>query len=387
MSTLASFSTSETSICITASCAELALLIRASKDSLLSTWRTALRARMAATCGMSRRALDDHIPVLLDEIVAALERAVDVAGHPQVGRSTSSDHGLQRLADGFSVEEVVTEYNILRDCMHDLAERNGRGLSGKALHILNGALDTAIGTAIKAYVAQQARDTRQRREDYLAFLAHDLRTPLSAVAVSAHLIDADTSSHAPSSRLRRALDTLQRNVGALTRLVDKVLEENAGLDDDIRLERRDLELWPLAESLVRELQPIADAGRTVLFNQVPETLRVSADATMLRRILQNLVSNAIKHAHGGEVRITASERDGEPGTVVCEVADNGSGIPADRLPHIFEKFESDDREQGDLGLGLTICRSFVQAHGGEIAAGARAGGGTVMRFTLPAQRD
>lgn len=387
MSTLASVSTSQTSLCISATCAELALLMRTNKDALMAGWRAAVRPRMAAASGMSRPALDDHIPLLLDEIIGALERAVDVAGHPQVSRSTSSDHGLQRLTDGFSVEEVVTEYNILRDCIHDLAERHGRALTGKALHILNGALDTAIGTAIKAYVAQQARETQQRREDYLAFLAHDLRTPLSAVAVSAQLIELDTRSDASSSRLRSALDTLQRNVGSLTRLVDKVLEENAGLNDDIGLERREIELWPLAESLLRELQPIADASRTTLSNRVPDALRVHADATMLRRILQNLVSNAVKHAAGGEVSISAFEQQGEPGCVACEVADNGCGIAVERLPHIFDKFETDDMEQGHLGLGLTICRSFVQAHGGEITARAREGGGTVMRFTLPPRRD
>lgn len=363
----------------------MATLIRAQKDVLLAAWRAVLRARMSATSGMDRPALNDHIPVLLDEIVAAFERAREDADDPQVSRDTSSVHGLQRLANGFAVEEVVSEYNILRDCIHDMAERNGWALSGKALHILNRALDTAIGTAIKAYVMQQAHETRQRREDYLAFLAHDLRTPLGAVAVAAEIIGLDTTSDTADSRVRRALDILQRNVGTLTGLVDKVLEENAGADNETPLQRRDVELWPLAEGLVREMHPVAQAGRTVLVNQVPESLLVNADGALLRRILQNLLGNAIRHAGAAEVVIRA-RRVAEKAQVECEVIDNGCGIPEERLPHIFEKFETDRRGEGGLGLGLAICRSFVLAHGGEISAHARDGGGTVMRFSLPDAR-
>lgn len=171
----------------------------------------------------------------------------------------------------------------------------------------------------------------------------------------------------------------------LTGLVDKVLEENAGADNETPLQRRDVELWPLAEGLVREMHPVAQAGRTVLVNQVPESLLVNADGALLRRILQNLLGNAIRHAGAAEVVIRA-RRVAEEAQVECEVVDNGCGIPEERLPHIFEKFETDRRGEGGLGLGLAICRSFVLAHGGEISAHARDGGGTVMRFSLPDAR-
>src|SRR4029077_18067178 len=98
-------------------------------------------------------------------------------------------HGLQRLENGFDIEEVVAEYNILRGCIHDLADVNGLNLQGKPFHIINRVFDHAIGAALQTYATQRALEVQRRREEYLAFVAHDLRTPLNAISLATKVLE------------------------------------------------------------------------------------------------------------------------------------------------------------------------------------------------------
>lgn len=350
---------------------------------LLSAWRQKVRQIPAAT-QLDTPTLNDHIPVLLVELCTALEQGMgqELAAH--ITNGSSSIHGLQRLEDGFGIEEVVAEYNMLRHCIHELADSHHLNLQGQAIHILNGVLDTAIGAAIKAFVVQQALDTQRRREDYLAFVAHDLRTPLNAVALAAQLLEKDIAQHEAMERSRTVLKTLERNVGYLTTQVNKVLQENVSLETEsgIRLECRQLDLWPLVESLIHDLRPVAGSGSTKLINDVPQDLTVCADASLLRRVFQNLIANAIRHTPHGTIKLSARYAQAQK-LVECEVSDDGCGIAEERLPHIFDKFETDGKRATDFGLGLTICKTFVQAHGGNITVTSQPEQGTRFSFTLP----
>ena len=365
---------------------EAATVIRARREVLLSHWRRATRILPHAK-GLDTPTLNDHIPVFLEELAMAFEQGTEEAIAECVAKGSCPTHGLQRLGNGFEVEEVVAEYTLLRRCLHQLLEDSGVAMQGRMLHILNNALDAAIGSAIKAYVERQTLETQRRREDYLAFVAHDLRTPLGAIALGAQILERDMSESA-SPRARQALITLQRNVGYLSSLTSKVLEENLSLDTDggVRLERRRLDLWPLVESIVQDLHSVAESGRARLINDVPHDMTVYADASLLRRVFQNLIANAVRHAHDGEIRVSASHATAS-GEVMCEVSDNGCGIAQERLSRIFDKFETDGKRSTDVGLGLAICKAFVEAHGGRISVRSEAGEGSRFRFTLPDATD
>jgi two-component system, OmpR family, phosphate regulon sensor histidine kinase PhoR len=98
-------------------------------------------------------------------------------------------HGLDRLRIGFDVEEVVTEYNVLRDAIQTLAERHGISLQGWAARIVNRVLDRAIGLAVKTYATQKALEVQQRREEHLSFVVHDLKSPLAAMLMAASVLE------------------------------------------------------------------------------------------------------------------------------------------------------------------------------------------------------
>ena len=354
---------------------KLAVLIRRDLSALLSRWRHEVRALPSAQ-HLDAPTLNDHIPALLEELAEALATRSDETIAEALREGSPPDHGLQRLEDGFDIVEVVAEYNILRGCIHDLAEANGLSLGGTAFHILNRVLDGSIGLAVEAYARQSTSEIKHRREEYLAFVAHDLRTPLQAIALAASEVERVLPAPGTNAAGTPMIKTLQRNVRRLEALVGKVLEENKNPDaeGDLRLEQRSFDLWPLVQAVIQDIQPIAGTASTRLMNMVPDDLVVFADAGLLRRIFQNLLENAIEHTPRGEVRIGAREVNG---TIECWVSDNGVGIPRNLLHKVFEK---------DAGsLGLAIVKTLVEAHAGTVQLDSEEGRETIVRFTLPSR--
>src|SRR5689334_7867343 len=205
------------------SLATLATLIDRERDPVLAQWRGLVRA-MPSAMHLDTPRLNDHLPTLLVELAAALRSADDLTITGALREGSPPVHGLQRFDDGYDIEEVVAEYNVLRDCIHDLAEHHGVRLQGKPFHILNRVLDGAIGMAMQSFAKGQAAAVQRRREEYLAFVAHDLRTPLNAIAVSARVLETKFPKE-EASDAQRMLKTLNRNVTRLNVLVRKILDE------------------------------------------------------------------------------------------------------------------------------------------------------------------
>jgi two-component system phosphate regulon sensor histidine kinase PhoR len=366
---------------------ELATLIDRGRSSVLTSWRQQVRELPSAR-NLDIPALNDHMPGLLDELITALQTRSEQTIPEACSMRTPPVHGLQRVQDAFDIEEVVAEYNILRGCIHDLADDHGLSMQGSRFHIVNRVFDQAIGLALQTYATQRALEVRQRREDYLAFVAHDLRTPLNAIAMAGKVLERALPVSDPGSETARMLKALRRNVQHLERLVDRVLEENTNLQTEIgiKLQRREVDLWPLVEALTHDLHPVAGTSSTQLINNVPDDLVVYADASLLRRVFQNLIANAINYTPRGQIIICASG-PGADGAVECSVSDNGAGIPDDLLDKIFEKGTTDTDGDGGSGLGLAIVKNFIEAHGGQVTVESREGIGSTFRFTLPAEAD
>jgi signal transduction histidine kinase len=362
----------------------LAALIRQEHPHIIDEWRRQV-SQLPGAEALDTPTLDDHIPGFLKELSDALRSHSGETIAESHDPSSPPAHGLQRVHDGFDITEVVAEYNILRGCIHDLATRNGLTLQGEPFHVLNRVLDGAIGTAVQTFATQRALEIQQRREEYLAFMAHDLRTPLNAIALAANALEM-TLPERRGIETARMLKSLRRNVQQLEGLVNKVLEEHANLRTElgVKLERRRFDLWPLVEGLVHDLHPVAGTGSTRLVNEVPEDLVVHADAELVRRIFQNLISNAIRYTPRGEIVIGAREVS-DPRAVECWIRDNGTGIPERYQDGIFDQGETDPNIEGGSGLGLAIVKTFVEAHGGKVTVESKEGLGSTFRFTLPDQ--
>ncbi|MEO5799289.1 MAG: HAMP domain-containing sensor histidine kinase [Gemmatimonadales bacterium] len=361
----------------------LAALIAQERLALLSRWREQVR-QLESARQLDVPALTDHIPQLLDELVVALRAQSDETISEALSEGSPPAHGLQRLQEAFDIEEVVAEYNILRGCIHDLADENGLALQGKPFHIINRVLDLAIGLALQSYATERALEVQRRREEYLAFVAHDLRTPLNAISLAGRVLEKLGAGQ--SAEAAQMLNALRRNVHYLEGLVAKVLEESTNLETEtgISLERRDLDLWPLVEGLIHDLHPVAGTNSTQLINAVPDDMVIYADASLLRRVFQNLIANAIKYTPRGQVTIGAREHAPEGG-VECWVSDDGAGVPEALLAKIFEKGEGDPDNGSGTGLGLAIVKTFTEAHGGTVSAESKEGVGSTFRLSLPSR--
>ena len=273
-------------------------------------------------CGISiGRHSTITFPQLLDEIAEALREHRDESIPAVMLEGTPPAHGIQRLEDGFDLEEVVAEYNILRGSIHDLAEENGIDIRGETFHILNRVLDTAIGLAVQTYATQRALEVKQRREEYLAFVAHDLRTPLSAVSLSASLLEMSLEGQLADPNVSLAFATLEAEREATGRTGVDGAQGKHGRGRRVDGEAGPPTFRSLAarrESVFRSLAPVASTNGTELVNEVPTELTVFADASMLTRVLQNLVSNAIRYTPRGRVTVGAKPR-GRDGSIECWV--------------------------------------------------------------------
>ncbi|TVQ24348.1 MAG: sensor histidine kinase [Leptolyngbya sp. DLM2.Bin15] len=362
----------------------LAQLVDQEHDALLAEWRAQVRALPAAQ-DLDAPTLNDHIPHLLTELAIALRvGSGETIAQALVGDSPPT-HGLQRVKDAFNIEEVVAEYNILRGCIHNLAERNGLSMQGRPFHVLNRVLDGAIGAAVQSFATQKAIEVQQQREQYLSFVAHDLRTPLNAISLSVRVLETRLARDCNETpQATQMIKILKRNVQHMETLISKVIEENTNLVTEVgvKLECRDFDLWPLVESLIHDLHPVAGTSTTRLINKVPEDFVAYADASLLRRVFQNLIANAIAYTPRGEV-IIGARKIGAAGDVECFVQDNGGGISPERCQTVFAKHETDPEKEGGLGLGLAIVKTFVEAHNGVVTVESELGVGSTFRFTLP----
>ena len=360
----------------------LAVALMEQREAILASWRDQVR-KMESARSLDVPTLNDHMPVWIAELASAL-RTMSAARADEESEATVSIplvHGGQRFEDGFDIEEVVGEYNILRDCVHSVAERLDVDLRGFPRRVVNKIFDDAIGGAVKAFAESQARDVQRRRAEHLAFVAHDLRTPLSAITFSAHILEQRVAPGAGQDEAR-LIRILGRNAKQLEALVAQVLKDNTQLLTElgVKVERRSFDLWPVIEALLQDMQPLAEKSATRLVNAVPDDLMARADAGLLRRVFQNLIANAIAYTPRGQVTVGA--REAEHDAVECWVADNGSGIPRDRIDKVFDPLETDPEGTG-LGLGLAIVKTFVEAHDGTVQVESVEGKGSTFRFILP----
>jgi signal transduction histidine kinase/ActR/RegA family two-component response regulator len=210
----------------------------------------------------------------------------------------------------------------------------------------------------------ERREEIQRRDELLATVAHELRTPLNAILGWGQVLRAgagDEMTHA------LAIDAVIRNAGQQSRLISDLLDLSRVASGALHLELQPVELTAVVREALETVRPAAEAKRVRLRAVVDaEAGPLQADRHRLNQVLGNLLINAVKFTPpDGEVRVVA-ERDGEE--VELRVCDNGSGVPEEFIPYVFEAFRQGPgrpaRVHGSLGLGLTVVRRLIEAHGG-----------------------
>ncbi|MGC9526423.1 MAG: hybrid sensor histidine kinase/response regulator [Limnospira sp.] len=214
---------------------------------------------------------------------------------------------------------------------------------------------------------EEAERANRIKDEFLAILSHELRSPLNPILGWVKLLQSRTFD-APT--LRRALETIKRNAQLQIQLIDDLLDITRVLRGKLKLEATAVDLAGVIEAAVEVVRTAAEAKSIVLQFEAADICRVRGDAGRLQQVVWNLLSNAIKFTpEGGRVRVRLERCDRR---ARITVADTGQGISPDFLPYVFQFFRQEDasitRQHGGLGLGLAIVKYLADAHGGSIKA-------------------
>ena len=228
-----------------------------------------------------------------------------------------------------------------------------------------------------------ARDMMVTREEFLAIVSHDLRTPLSVIAVNAAMI-AERMAETADADLVRAVERIQRSADEMGRMLSDLLDATRFEHGQFKLSPRMGDVIGVVKECAGAFDPLARSHGGALHVDVPDArVRARFDRDRIFQVLSNLVRNALQFTGNGGL-ITLRVIPQAPGCRI-EVSDSGSGIPTDELQKIFDRFhQAVNASRNGLGLGLYISRAIVEAHGGTIWADSQLGAGSTFSVTLPA---
>jgi len=228
----------------------------------------------------------------------------------------------------------------------------------------------------------------QRKNEFLATLAHELRNPLAPMT---NMLEVLKRSKVDGEVLKRAHETIERQLDQMVRLVDDLLDLNRITHDRLELRQSEIELSSVIQQAVEVARPLLDSAGHKLVVELPqEPIYLFADRARLAQVFGNLLNNSAKYTQQqGAISLTAGRANGD---VVVTIKDNGAGIPADKLDSIFDMFmqvdSTSDQSQGGLGIGLTLVKRLVEMHGGSIeprSAGEGLGSEFVVRLPVLSQ--
>jgi PAS domain S-box-containing protein len=343
------------------------------------------RARLAAIVESSDDAI---IGKTLDGIITSWNdgaaRIFGYTAEEMIGESIARLVPPDRRDDLSTILDVVSRGERVDHFETERVRKDGRRIQVSVT--VSPIRDTGgriIGASKVARDVTERRRAEQAKDEFLAMLGHELRNPLAAVqsAIIAARLD--------DSRRDRALDIAGRQTGQLRRLVDDLLDITRVTRGKIALRTERLFLATVVERAVEVTRTQIEERRHTVAVSLPPEIKVDADPGRLEQVLVNLLVNAAKYTPpGGRIEVIA-EALGEE--IVLTVRDDGIGISAETLPHVFDLFaqadKSLDRAQGGLGIGLALVRRLVELHGGRVEA--RSGGcgqGAEFLVRLPVPR-
>ncbi|HJR08620.1 MAG TPA: PAS domain S-box protein [Pyrinomonadaceae bacterium] len=345
-------------------------------------------AREAAWRDMQRRfPLDINTPHTIAKVLRT--------GKADLFSDVSDELMQQEIRNPVEIR-MLKEFDIKSSMIVPLAAR-GRTIgaltfisSESARHYTEDDLSLAQELARRAALAidnarlyRRAQEANRAKDEFLATLSHELRTPLTPIIGWVHMMD---TGQLAEGDIKHGLAVIGKNSQSLSRLINDLLDMSAILSGKMRIDTLPVALDPAVKEAIETVRPQA-AKHDIKIELAPcaglEEVLVTGDRTRLVQVFWNLLTNAVKFSPAGSRVKVVCEIEG--GSVRMNVEDEGEGIRPEFLPHVFERFRQQDmsttKMHGGLGIGLALVKSFVEAHGGTVAASS-AGEGRGSRFTV-----
>ena len=382
----------------------VAARLRAEHVTLAARWLERLKdvLELPASEVFPTDSLLDHVPQLILEIADYLDApdAQEIAANSRV-LAKAQQLGSLRYAQRASVHQIMREYRILEavllafvreETMDRVPVVSAAQAFGLAAHIHQAASvlqDATVQTFIGRYAETIAQQT-QRLESFNRMVSHELRQPLGALQFAIKLLRMPPRADLAPDKYVTLMERNIERVATLTTTLARLSGMNVREDD---VHTQEVSLAVVAREVVRQLRDMAQSRGVKI--EVDEDLpRAAVDVGALELALLNLVSNALKYSDPAKPARTVRIHRGEPrpGAHVVSVTDNGLGIPAERLPQLFQPagrlHAERDTELGieGLGLGLVIARDCARALGGDIEVRSAEGAGTTFSLWFPEER-
>jgi signal transduction histidine kinase/CheY-like chemotaxis protein len=319
-------------------------------------------------------------------------------------RRASSSHGTGRAVSGFDVSAVIAEYRALRASVlrqwHESAPSPHRQ-DLEDVTRFNESMDQSLTDAVRSFAEQVERDreallasehasrrqaeaANRAKDLFLATLSHEMRTPLNAIAGWVSIL---LHEDARTGRFQEGLKVIERNTKAQVQLIDDLLDVSRIVSGKLRMNLQPCQLVEVINAGINATRTAAEARGITLNVRVDSSpSEAVCDSGRIQQVVWNLVSNAVKFTpKGGRVDVTLSRAHS---SYQIQVTDTGQGISPDLLPYVFDRFRQADssmrRHSAGLGLGLSIVKYIVEAHGGNIeAASPGEGNGSTFTVLLP----
>jgi signal transduction histidine kinase len=323
--------------------------------------------------------VEEAIPEAAQQGFVRLLDEVYRTGEPYIGRETLLR--LDRRGEGNPEDAYVNFiYQARRDAQGEIVGIDVFGFE---------VTEQVLARKKVELLMEQLKVADQRKDEFLAMLAHELRNPLAALSMALSMLERCEGDSPKTARYR---DTARRQMVNLVRLVDDLLDVSRITRGDVELRKAAVDLADVIQNALAATRPAIELrGHEMSVRLASGVFRVDADATRLEQVVVNLLTNAVKYTEPGgslSVRLSRELVDGAP-EAVLSVRDTGRGIPRDMLEKVFDMFvqvsPTIDRSTGGLGLGLTLVRRLVEMHGGSVQAhseGPGKGSEFVVRLPL-----
>jgi signal transduction histidine kinase len=355
--------------------AHLDEILETRRDELVERWRQRVTGTVSAQM-MPAPEIINSLPLFLEQLIDALHQTrSDAPGSPVLDHSeVAAHHGSQRFRAGFSIQSVVREYSILRECIFDLLEETEISISLQEVRALTHALSVGVADAVSRFSQERDQQLEHQAGVHLAFLAHELRNPLTSGRFALDLLRKRRQHEST-----RELDVLHRSLSTLQELIDRSLIQ-------IRLRRMDIRpVRTLLAELVREIaaesEVDAEIKGCIIRLTMDDTVEVDCDPRLIGSAVSNLIRNAIKFTRPGgviDVRLHSAES-----VTTIEVEDQCGGLPPGKTEELFTPFMQADHDRRGFGLGLAIAKHAVEQHGGAIQVHNLEAKGCVFLISLP----
>jgi signal transduction histidine kinase len=351
---------------------QVSVLVRAQRERIIGRFMDAQRERPDACVPAHPEAT---VGVLLDELATALEEQGPSSERSTQAREAAERLGHEQFERGCDLAALVREHAMLRDALYAQIREAGVVLTSEDDQTIAAHLLGAIADAAARYGEERDHLLQAQSARHLAFLAHELRNPLSSVGIGFTLL----KTKGVLSGDEPCVAAMERGLKSLRRVIDDALVD-ASLAGGSALQLQELDIAVLIGALVEEAAPHAEHKQVALVVRC-DALPCHADHRYMHSALSNLIRNAVKFTgRGTTVRIGARSVEGR---LVIEVEDACGGIPDADAERLFDPFVQRGTDRSGFGLGLAIAKQAMDAHNGSIQLRNLPGKGCVFTLVLP----